>query len=726
MFASAGITVITVSHRPKHKRFHAEVLTLKGSGRWDKVSIREDDLVPTPPATPRSPSSTSPFAPRSVSVTSQSGSAEYGLELKTKLDKLKPMPQMSSLRRMALIVRICLPKLSLINRGTQLIWLNVASILFNVFLTTKVLASLPGRLQAFAIQSDRAGYFSLTAHALIFRLLSALTTNVASRSGYALARQFQRVLTEHVTEKAMGCDNAFYVLRQIDKRVMDMETRVTADVDLCAKALQLLLTSMLTPLSSAIVVTRLLVSANLPLSAISVIYIYALTGSAIVRFASPDLGGFAAKMSQMEGIFRRMHQRVIAHCECIAMIGGEEPERHALDVQSDAIAEEQRRQTVAQIRFDSGNYWFNNYLPQVITNALRMSWGYTNYGSADQVMAEGGGTGLSAQGLYIENLVTAGFTAVTGILSINTSFRTFAGYARRITDVLLVIEEVRAKRAQQDTEAEAVQQGSVNAEGNTNAFARDDEIAFREVDIFAPDGQRVVSKLNLTLSHGEHLRVTGPNGCGKSAVFRVLAGTSEPQAGSVHVPPTAAMVPQQPLATTTPISLLAYVTYPHSPHARADSQVVVTALLEQLGIQYLPEREGLDSCKLWSDVLSLGELQCLACVRLLYQLLDTTASSTAVAGPGVWTGQKVLERCCGRWAILDDCTSAMDAAVERNFFQYAASQGISVVSFSQREKAAVPGATILRLENEVHQTSLLTLGAGVLGWELEKSVSRPP
>jgi ABC-type bacteriocin/lantibiotic exporter with double-glycine peptidase domain len=145
-----------------------------------------------------------------------------------------------------------------------------------------------------------------------------------------------------------------------------------------------------------------------------------------------------------------------------------------------------------------------------------MSWGSTNYGSAEQVMAEGGGTGLSAQGLYIENLATQGFAAVTGILSINSSFRTFAGYARRISDMLLVIEEARTERAQQEAKKPLDSQEAIStAHVDENSLG---EIVFREVDIFAPDGQQIVSKLSLTLAHGEHLRVTGPNGCGKSAV----------------------------------------------------------------------------------------------------------------------------------------------------------------------------------------------------------------
>ena len=155
---------------------------------------------------------------------------------------------------------------------------------------------------------------------------------------------------------------------------------------------------------------------------------------------------------------------------------------------------------------------------------------------------------------------------------------------------------------------------------------------------------------------------------------------------------------------------------------------VVVSLLDKLGIHYLLEREGLHSCKLWSDVLSLGELQCLACVRMLYQLVETSAAPTESADPGIGTrtgteteglsraGQTLSHGGCCRWAILDESTSAMDAAVETNFFRYALSQGISVVSLSQRDSAAVAEGEALEGQR---RTRLLTLGTGVLGWELE-------
>ena len=159
---------------------------------------------------------------------------------------------------------------------------------------------------------------------------------------------------------------------------------------------------------------------------------------------------------------------------------------------------------------------------------------------------------------------------------------------------------------------------------------------------------------------------------------------------------------------------------------------VVTSLLEELGIHYLLEREGLHACKLWSDVLSLGELQCLACVRMLYQLAETSAGpTTETADPGIGTrtrtgtetggvsraGQTLSDGCCCRWAILDECTSAMDAAVETNFFRFAAAQGISVESFSQRKSAAVTESEAP--EEQRRGTRLLKLGTGALGWKLE-------
>lgn len=146
-----------------------------------------------------------------------------------------------------------------------------------------------------------------------------------------------------------------------------------------------------------------------------------------------------------------------------------------------------------------------------------------------------------------------------------------------------------------------------------------------------PNGDVLIENLNFTVRSGQNVIVVGPNGCGKSSLFRTIgevnisvyhfnlffciqlwpiASGTLTKPGSGHL----FYIPQKPYMTIG--TLRDQIIYPDSQgdmRRKGIKDENLRELLDKVQLTYLTQREGgFDGVQDWMDVLSGGEKQRIA------------------------------------------------------------------------------------------------------------------
>merc|ERR1711990_283669 len=130
---------------------------------------------------------------------------------------------------------------------------------------------------------------------------------------------------------------------------------------------------------------------------------------------------------------------------------------------------------------------------------------------------------------------------------------------------------------------------------NKGKIVISDDLKFEDVPILSPNGDILVEKMNFEIKPGMHMMIAGPNGCGKSSLFRIMGQLWPLTGGKLHKPSEKDIfyIPQRPYLPNG--TLRDQLIYPHTVQDMKRAGIDENRLreiLREVRLEYIIEREG--------------------------------------------------------------------------------------------------------------------------------------
>ncbi|KAL5615444.1 hypothetical protein BROUX41_005489 [Berkeleyomyces rouxiae] len=485
---------------------------------------------------------------------------------------------------------------------------------------------------------------------------------------------FRTRLTRYIHDLYLNDNLNYYKLSNLDGGVgHGADQFITQDLTQFCSAAAGLYSSLGKPFVDLCVFNYQLYQSLGPVAFVGLMSNYLFTAN-ILRRLSPPFGKLKAVEGRKEGEFRSLHARLIANAEEIAFYGGSEMEKVFLNREFKSLKQFMEGIYMLKIRYNILEDFILKYSWSAygyLLSALPVffpAWGGLG-GAAEMNDSVKGGRERSRMQGFITNkrlmlsLADAGGRMMYSIKDLSE----LAGYTSRVYTLISTMHRVHADSYQvKDGPIELYSLADV--QGTTQKGF--DGVRFENVPIVAPGlwpqgGEQLLDDLSMIVRPGEHLLISGPNGVGKSAISRVLAGLWPVYRGLVSRPKTTGedgimFLPQRPYLSIG--TLRDQVIYPDGEvdmRNKRKSEDNLKEILDAARLGYLPDREGgWDTRKEWKDVLSGGEKQRMGFARVLYHE--------------------------PKFAVIDEGTSAVSSDVEGLLYETCKERGITLITISTR------------------------------------------
>ncbi|KAI0428736.1 ABC transporter transmembrane region 2-domain-containing protein [Xylaria sp. FL1042] len=512
---------------------------------------------------------------------------------------------------------------------------------------------------------------------MLIAMPATFTNSMLSYHQAELSLKYRTRLTQHIHDKYLS-KLTFYGISALDDRIKNPDQVISVDVAKFSNSLAELYSNLAKPLLDMTIYTW---SLSKSVGGEGVVFMSLLVqlSANVMRALTPPFGKYVADEARLEGEFRFQHSRLIDHSEEVALYHGHEVEKDTLDKGYFTL--------IKHVNYILRRRFYHGIMEDFV---IKYFWGALGLllCSVPVFFKLPGQLGDSiSMGDRTETFVTnrrmllGASDAFGRIMFSYREIMELAGYTSRVASLLEVMDDIQAGHFEKKlVSSSGIEEHEAVLKGRGKVVESKD-IEFIDVPIISPNGDVLVKALSFSLKQGDHLLVVGPNGCGKSSLFRILGGLWPVYGGTVHKPPFTDIfyIPQRPYLSRG--SLRQQITYPDSlraVRARGVTDAQLLDILKILSLEHLVELypEGWDAEAEWRDVLSGGLQQRVAMARLFYHK--------------------------PRYAILDECTSSVTLDTEKIMYDNAKALGITLMTVSHRRSLWKYHSRILQFDGQGH------------------------